>query len=72
MLALLHCLILGLLAPQQKLASYLFISAKPTVAQAWKTPMDAFQGVKDRLTDMMVNKLMSSILKDSHLKFLKV
>lgn len=35
-LALLHFLIPGLFSYQQKLATYLFIAAKHTIAMAWK------------------------------------
>lgn len=70
--ALLHCPIPGLFARQQKLATYLFISAKRTIAQAWKKTSVPFQEVKNCLTSMVVNEQMSSLLKDMHARFLKV
>lgn len=70
--ALLHCPIPDLYAPQQKLATYLFISAKWTIAQAWKTLQVAFQGMKSRRTALMLHEQMSSIVNGSHSKFLKI
>ncbi|CAI9610764.1 unnamed protein product [Staurois parvus] len=60
------------IAPYQKLASYLFLSATRTIAQAWKSPFVPFQGVWDRMTNMMLNEQMSSMCNDSQCKFSKI
>lgn len=70
--ALLHCPLPGLFSHQQKLATYLFIAAKRTIARAWKKPSVSFAEVKNSLTTLMIHEKMSSILHDSHAKFLKV
>lgn len=70
--AFLHCPILGLFARQQKLSSYLFIAAKRTIAQVWKKPTVPFQGVRDHFMATIRNEQMSSILKHTDAKFLKI
>lgn len=70
--ALLYCLIPGLYAHQQKFASYLFLLAKRIIAQVLKRPMVPFQGMTNGMAALMLNEQMSSILKDSHARFLKI
>ncbi|CAI9620954.1 unnamed protein product, partial [Staurois parvus] len=64
--------VLCFIVPYQKLAYYLFLSATRTIAQAWKSPFVPLQGVRDRMTTMMLNEQMSSICNDSQRKFLKI
>lgn len=42
------------------------------IAQAWKDPSVPLQGVRDRMTALMLNEQMSSIRNGTHAKFLKV
>lgn len=64
--------ILGLFAYQRKLASYLFLTAKRMITQAWKKPSIPFQEVRDSMTALTLNEQMSSIPNNTHAKFLKV
>lgn len=70
--ALLHCTLPGLHSYQQKLATYLFIAAKHAIARAWRKPLVVFAEVKSILTILMLHEKMTSVLHDSHAKFLKV
>lgn len=67
-LALLHCPILLSAAA----ATYLFIATKCAIARAWKKNTVLFAEVKSIPMTMVVNEKLTSILHDSHPKFLKV
>lgn len=66
------CPILGLISYQQELVTFLFIAAKHAIARAWKRPATLFAEVKSILTILMINEKMTSILRDTHAKVLKV
>lgn len=55
-----------------KLAISLFISAKRTIARAWKKLAVSFSEVKSTSTTLMIHKKMSSIFHYSHARFLRV
>lgn len=70
--ALLHWPIPGRFSYHQKLATYLFIATKRAIARAWKKPSIRFAEVKSIPTTLMIHEKVTSILQDSHSKFIKV
>lgn len=47
---------------------FLFLASKQTIAIAWKKPAISIQEVKARMTLMLINEKMTSVLNDSQAK----
>lgn len=59
-----------LLRPKRQLASHILTATKLTIAKAWKTPALSFEAVKNRVNDM-INEKLTAVLSDTHDKFLR-
>ncbi|KAM9308502.1 cytochrome P450 2C8-like [Gastrophryne carolinensis] len=70
--ALLHCKPQELKNKQHRLFAYLLLAAKQTIAKAWEKQFTPISEVSARMNGFLTNERLSSILADSHNKFISL